>query len=164
MHPEREKLIQEELENATALSLTLNFSGKVGNLPITHTLDFEGMPALLLKSNGKHIVKCLPLNQLGIGDTIEEAIDMLREDLSEILTDVIGESNFLKSVGSLLEGRAAPLYWEKHKELSEAAAVITKAKPKEEPTDITEIHPEMMVNLASAEEYKEHREALFSKH
>ncbi|MCK4577215.1 MAG: hypothetical protein KAU50_00405, partial [Candidatus Marinimicrobia bacterium] len=130
------------------------FSGSVGELPITHTLEFEQMPGLYIRSNGQHIVKCLPLNQIGIGSSFDEAANQLGDDISEILTDVLGESDFSKSVFSLLEGKSDQVYWEKHSELSKDE-IVSETRLKTEIATAVEVHAEGIIDSVLVDEYRE---------
>lgn len=118
MHPAREKRVRKELKKAKALSLTLEFRREIGNGAITNTLVFNGMPALLFESEGKQVIKCLPLNQLGMGDTKDEAFEVLGEDLAELLTEIFNESALFGRVDDMLKGRVAQVYWDEYERLS----------------------------------------------
>lgn len=155
MHPERKKLIDEELQNARAITMTLTFTGSIGEMPITHSLEFEQMPGLYIRSNGLHIVKCLPLNQIGVGSTFDEATDQLGEDISEILTDVLRESDFSSSVFSLLEGKSDQAYWERHSELSKDA-IVSETRLKKDVITAVKIHAEGIIDSALVDEYREY--------
>lgn len=130
MNKNREKLIETELKNATPMTVSLSFSGTIGDLPIRHTIEFEGMPSFHFRSNGTHVLKCLPLNQIGTGATLDEAMTSLKEDMAEILTEVINESGFSKSIFHLLQGKAATIYWDKHKQMSEELGTQAKSQSK----------------------------------
>ena len=118
MHPAREQRVREELKGAKALSLTLEFSLEIGNGAITNTLVFNGMPALLFESEGKQVIKCLPLNQLGMGDTKDEAFEVLGEDLADLLTEIFNESALFGRVNDMMKGRVAQVYWDEYEQLS----------------------------------------------
>ena len=111
MHPERKKRILGELKDATPLTLTVRFDIEIGGGIITNTLVLNEMPALFFKSDGKFVIKCLPLNHLGMGKTKREAFENFGEDLAEMLTETLTESSFLDHLRILFEGTAAPLYW-----------------------------------------------------
>lgn len=117
MHPERAKRVLAQLKDAEALSLEAKLDCKLGRLPVKFTLEFRKMPTLLYQANGKRVVKCLPLNQLGMGDTDDDAFEMLAEDLEDMFFEAIAGSNLAERVVELLQGMAARLYWDKHEEL-----------------------------------------------
>jgi len=118
MHPARLKRVCEELKDAKALSLTVRFELAIGYGAITNTLEFKGMPSLLFEAGGKQIIKCLPLNQLGMGDTKDEAFEALGEDLADMLKEIFDESGLFKLVEDMMKGKAAQIYWDKYTELS----------------------------------------------
>ncbi|MEE9465489.1 MAG: hypothetical protein V3W14_07975 [Candidatus Neomarinimicrobiota bacterium] len=118
MHPKRQKRVSQELKNASALSLTLTIEMKLGDGAITNTLTFSGMPTLLFKAKGKHIVKCLPLNQAGVGDSRDEAFKILGIDLVDAFTEALAESTLNTVVKDMLNGRPAELYWDVYTRLA----------------------------------------------
>ena len=143
MHPKREKRIIRELKNASARSLTIKFEIKRGDGAIVNTLEFREMPALVFKSGGKQILKCLPFNQLGVGATEEEAEEVLRDDLNEIFTDILDESGLLKLVDGMLQGTAAGIYWKRYIGLvEEAIQAEKKGKEAEQLTGSVELKTE----------------------
>ena len=154
MHKDRVKLIEAELKNATPLTVTLSFSGAVGDLPIRHTIDFEGMPSFHIRSNGAHILKCLPLNQIGTGASLEEAMFNLQTDLAEILTDALNESGFSESIYHLMQGQPARIYWDKHKQLSKKLGTQAKSKPKIEQQTV--IHTSNLIDPAISADYEKY--------
>ena len=116
MHPIRQRRVSRELRNAKALSL------KLGNGAIINTLAFNGMPALLFEAEGKHIVKCLPLNQIGVGNTPDEAFNVLGIDLVDALKEALAEKTLEDVVRDMLIGRAAPMYWDVYMQLAKKPA------------------------------------------
>lgn len=118
MHPKRRRRISQELKNARALSLTVMIKMKLGNGAITNNLTFNGMPTLLFEAEGKHIVKCLPLNQIGVGNTPDEAFNVLGIDLVDALKEALAEKTLDDVVRDMLIGRAASLYWEVYDQLA----------------------------------------------
>ena len=118
MHPTRRRRVSRELRNAKALALTVIIELKLGNGAITNTLTFNGMPALLFEAEGKHIVKCLPLNQIGVGNTPDEAFNVLGIDLVDALKEALAEKTLEDVVRDMLIGRAAPMYWDVYMQLA----------------------------------------------
>ena len=153
MHHLREKRINEELKGAKALSLTFKIFFESSNGAITNTLVLKGMPSLLFESEGKQVVKCLPLNQLGIGDTRDEAFDSLGEDLIELFTDLFNESGILKLIDDQRKGRAADIYWDRYKKLSETPP--PRAKKVHRQVKNVEIETDTIIDPAIFQQYLE---------
>ena len=130
MHIARRQRINKELKNARALEMRIEFKFNVDKLPISHTVEFDHMPALLFEADNKSVIKCLPLNMVGIGDSDDEAFTNLADDISELLKDILNESKLLPLSKGLLVGSSADIYWNKFETLTKAKPSQPKAMPK----------------------------------
>ncbi|MCH7497995.1 MAG: hypothetical protein IH971_09100 [Candidatus Marinimicrobia bacterium] len=156
MHVDRERRVLKELENAKALSMTIRFDFELGDGAITNTMTFNGMPGLLFESEGKQVIKCLPLNQLGIGDTTDEASAMLIEDLVEMLKEALNESTLLEDIKDMLKGKAALIYWDKYLQLAEEGSVGAVSKKVERSIENLELETDERIDPALAARYREY--------
>jgi len=154
MHVNREKRILKELSNAKALSMKVRFDFKIGDGAITNTMTFNGMPGLLFESEGKKVIKCLPLNQLGIGDTDNDAYAMLLEDLVEMLNEALIESNLLEHINDMMKGRAAEIYWDRYAQISQETSTSVIQKKVERRIENVELETNEMIDPALAEKYQ----------
>jgi len=152
MHPEREKRVRDELKGAKALSLTFKIHFEIGDGTITNTLALNGMPALLFETEGKQVIKCLPLNQLGMGDTRDKAFEALGEDLLEVFTELFNESKLLDLIDEQRKGRAADVYWAAHKRLAKKPPMSKKVKRQ---VKNVEIETDTVIDPALVQKYLE---------
>ena len=128
MHQARLTRVERELKKAKALSLTLRFDLDMGSGVIRNTLELEGMPALIFEAEGRYVIKCLPLNQLGTGDSRDEAFEELGEDMAAMLDEVFEESNLFSLIKNMMKGRAARIYWDRYAQLAEEPSRQKKIK------------------------------------
>ena len=129
MHSKRSTRIHKELKAAQSMSLSLKFDVRLSPVPITISLQFDRMPVLSYKSGSNTVVKCLPLNQVGIGKNQEEAKHALQEDLQELLIDALQGSRLWDQIALLLQGQADEVFWSKYKDLAQTAIAEKLPKP-----------------------------------
>ncbi len=128
MHPLRQDRLLQELKTATALNLSVEIEMKVGDDLISNTFVLHKMPTLLFQAEGDFIVKCLPLNMIGVGKTKEEAWEVFGIDMAEILKESLEGSPIPKAIQELLSGPAADLYWSTYTRLVEQGEALKEVK------------------------------------
>ena len=160
MHPTRKRRVVEELKDATPLALTVRFEVEFGDGIIKNTVVLRGMPALLFESEGRYVVKCLPLNHLGMGETKDEAFERLGEDLAEMLNDVFAESRLFDHIKGLFNGTAAKLYWDEHKKLIRLRPAKMRPKRVERRVKNVELETVTPPDLKSFAQYQKQLESV----
>jgi len=161
MHPVRRERVLRELKDAIALSMTAIIEIELGNGAITNTLVFNGMPALLFEAEGKYIVKCLPLNQIGVGDSHDQAFESLGVDLVEAFKEALDENALSDVVRDMLNGKAAPIYWEKYIQLAKKKVMPKKIERRIENIELT---TDTEIDPALIEKYKSLTGSMIAAH
>ena len=129
-----ETLFHEDILGPIALSLSikLSFSGIEGASAMGWYAD--RMPVLLYRTkNGKYVAKCLPFNQVGVGDSTLLALKSLAKALITIIDDAVSNDYLHRLTEDVNRGIGRPddFYWKKYAEVAKHQAELTEIKRRE---------------------------------
>ena len=123
-----EILFHEDILKPVALSLSIKLSFLNGKGAIAMGWYADRMPVLLYRTkDDRYVAKCLPFNQVGIGDSVLRALKSLAEALITIVDDAVNNHYLNQLTEDLNSGVSRPddFYWKKYAEVVKHQAELT---------------------------------------
>jgi predicted RNase H-like HicB family nuclease len=146
------RILPEKIRKPLAFSLHFKLLFHSDKGPVAMGWYAEGMPVLLYYTEDNECVaKCLPFNQVGMGDSVASALESLVEALTIILEDAV-ENKYLEQLIEDVNsgvGRPRDFYWQKYAEAVKAQSELKRKirLPRKITTDRVTVTPQYPIDL-----------------